>query len=161
MSDQWIQRWEVPSRSDSGKSYTVGRKADGTFGCSCPAWKFAKAPKPDCDHIISIQDTFEINRAEKMPLLKMPKIQPDPPLEPPVWDVARLAWSFSDGVTVVDGRCTCKRSKPCRHLFMLARINQQSRSPIQIANNLPPITFAETQPAALPARRRLISLEDE
>ncbi len=32
-------------------------KQDGSYGCSCPAWKFAKAPKPDCRHIEFIKAT--------------------------------------------------------------------------------------------------------
>jgi hypothetical protein len=35
----------------AGGTWTVSLKHDGTYGCSCPAWKFAKAPNPDCHHI--------------------------------------------------------------------------------------------------------------
>jgi len=33
----------------------VGLKHDGSYGCSCPAWKFARTPKPDCHHIAFIK----------------------------------------------------------------------------------------------------------
>jgi hypothetical protein len=45
----WIRKWSVPA--SAGGTWIVSLKHDGTYGCSCPAWKFAKAPKPDCDHI--------------------------------------------------------------------------------------------------------------
>jgi hypothetical protein len=45
----WIRKWSVPA--SAGGSWTVSLKHDGTYGCSCPAWKFAKGPKPDCRHI--------------------------------------------------------------------------------------------------------------
>ena len=45
----WIRKWSVPA--SAGGTWTVSLKHDGTYGCSCPAWKFAKAPKPDCHHI--------------------------------------------------------------------------------------------------------------
>jgi hypothetical protein len=45
----WIRKWNVDA--SNGGTWTVGVKADGSYGCSCPAWKFAKAPKPDCRHI--------------------------------------------------------------------------------------------------------------
>lgn len=50
----WQERWQVQSTTDSSKTYTVARKKDGTMGCACPAWKFHKAPKPHCKHIISL-----------------------------------------------------------------------------------------------------------
>jgi hypothetical protein len=45
----WIRKWSVPA--SAGGIWTVSLKHDGTYGCSCPVWKFAKAPKPDCHHI--------------------------------------------------------------------------------------------------------------
>jgi hypothetical protein len=48
----WITRWLVRSRT-TNKIYTVAMKEDGSWGCDCPAWKFAKAPKPDCKHILA------------------------------------------------------------------------------------------------------------
>jgi hypothetical protein len=49
----WTRKWSVPA--SSGGTWTVGLKDDGSYGCSCPAWKFAKAPKPDCRHIALIK----------------------------------------------------------------------------------------------------------
>ncbi|HET9281224.1 MAG TPA: hypothetical protein VFR24_04615 [Candidatus Angelobacter sp.] len=49
----WIRKWSVPA--SSGGLWTVSLKHDGSYGCSCPAWKFARAPKPDCHHIAFIK----------------------------------------------------------------------------------------------------------
>ena len=49
----WIRKWSVPA--SSGGTWTVSLKHDGSYGCSCPAWKFARAPKPDCHHIAFIK----------------------------------------------------------------------------------------------------------
>ena len=49
----WIRKCNVPA--SSGGTWTVSLKEDGTYDCSCPAWKFAKAPKPDCHHIAFIK----------------------------------------------------------------------------------------------------------
>lgn len=57
----WVERYEVISPS-SGALYIVARKADGTYGCSCPHWKFHKAPKPTCKHIQAmLNTTVEMN----------------------------------------------------------------------------------------------------
>lgn len=50
---QWVERYQVDSLTGDA-SYTVSQKFDGTWACSCPAWKFHKAPKPDCKHIESV-----------------------------------------------------------------------------------------------------------
>lgn len=52
MHDVWQERWTVESMTDASKSYTVARKIDSSMGCSCPAWKFHKAPKVNCKHIL-------------------------------------------------------------------------------------------------------------
>jgi hypothetical protein len=49
----WVQKWNVHSAS-SGKTYIIGKHADGYYGCSCPAWTFKKGPpgqRPHCKHI--------------------------------------------------------------------------------------------------------------
>lgn len=58
MHDVWKERWQVQSTTDSSKTYTVARKKDGTMGCACPAWKFHKAPKPHCKHILSLLEVI-------------------------------------------------------------------------------------------------------
>src|ERR1700721_1993910 len=58
MHDVWKERWTVQSTTDASKEYTLARKQDGTFGCSCPAWKFHKAPKPHCKHLIALLETL-------------------------------------------------------------------------------------------------------
>ena len=45
----WLRQWTVPA--SSGGSWRVSLKRDGSYACSCPAWKFATAPKKDCRHI--------------------------------------------------------------------------------------------------------------
>jgi hypothetical protein len=49
----WVRSWQVPG--SNGETWKVSQRADGTFGCSCPAWKFAKAPKPECHHILGVR----------------------------------------------------------------------------------------------------------
>jgi hypothetical protein len=44
---QWVERHEVHS-SDLERCYIVARKQDGTWGCSCPQWKFRRQ---QCKHI--------------------------------------------------------------------------------------------------------------
>ena len=44
----WFESWQVQSESDPSKFYTVSRKTDGTFGCSCPAWTVRRI---NCKHI--------------------------------------------------------------------------------------------------------------
>jgi hypothetical protein len=51
---KWIERWAVDSDGLSDE-YTVARDREGLFGCTCPAWKFSKAPKKDCKHIDSLR----------------------------------------------------------------------------------------------------------
>lgn len=51
----YVEAWEVESLTDSAKVYTVSKRKDGTLACSCPAWKFAHAPKPDCKHIRALR----------------------------------------------------------------------------------------------------------
>jgi len=40
--DTWIRKWKV--EASNGGTWPVGLKADGSYGCSCPGWTFAKAP---------------------------------------------------------------------------------------------------------------------
>lgn len=56
----WVNRWIVESET-SDRQYTVGQKEDGSFGCDCPAWKFKKAPRPDCKHIIGLKATEPVD----------------------------------------------------------------------------------------------------
>ncbi len=59
MVDQWEERTEVKSMSDSTKTYTVARrKRDGVIGCSCGKWVFHKAPKVHCKHILALLEAI-------------------------------------------------------------------------------------------------------
>src|SRR5438128_1075635 len=53
-SQRWVKQWDVPA--SNGGTWRVSVKHDGAYACSCPAWKFAKAPKSDCRHIQLIKD---------------------------------------------------------------------------------------------------------
>lgn len=46
---KWIRRWRVVG--SSGSEYVVSLAECGSWGCSCPGWKFKRAPRPDCKHI--------------------------------------------------------------------------------------------------------------
>ena len=49
---QWLDQWDVTG--SNGDPYVVSLKGDGTYACSCPRWKFHKAPKVDCKHISAV-----------------------------------------------------------------------------------------------------------
>ena len=44
---KWIKKWKVPSSSGNG-TWTVSLSDEGTWGCSCPVWKFRRQ---ECHHI--------------------------------------------------------------------------------------------------------------
>ncbi len=72
MIDQWRTRWDFPSSSGNGKMYVVARKDDGSFGCDCPSWKFARAPKQDCKHILEVKSGL----ADELPIQTSPTATP-------------------------------------------------------------------------------------
>jgi len=49
--------WATVAYAGGSKAnvYEIKRRADGAYGCSCPAWRFQKAPvgKRTCKHIAS------------------------------------------------------------------------------------------------------------
>ena len=49
--DHWIARYSVES-SNGDKLYTVAKKDDGTWGCTCPVFKFRHI---ECKHIQAVQ----------------------------------------------------------------------------------------------------------
>ena len=49
----WIQKWEVDG--SNGKVWIVALSDKGTFGCSCPSWKFRRV---ECHHIKYIKDNY-------------------------------------------------------------------------------------------------------
>jgi len=70
----WVNRWEVQSLS-TDSSYVVAQKSDGSWGCSCPRWRFSKANgdghRPDCKHIRAVRDNepiatdFQLSQMER------------------------------------------------------------------------------------------------
>lgn len=72
----WIRRWSVPS--SSGGTWIVSIKHDGTYGCSCPAWKFARTPKPDCHHIAFIRanPSYGSQEVKKIVLANVREVTP-------------------------------------------------------------------------------------
>ena len=55
---RYSRQWEV--QGSNGSEYVVSQGAIyGEYSCSCPAWKFHKAPKPDCKHILAILAEIE------------------------------------------------------------------------------------------------------
>lgn len=60
-SKQWVERYQVDSLTSDDESYTVSKKIDGTWACSCKRWIFHKAPKVNCKHIGAVLSSFEWN----------------------------------------------------------------------------------------------------
>lgn len=58
-TNTWVANWSVQSKTEPEKLYVVSRAVGGHYGCSCPAWKFAKAPKPDCKHINDVRNNYD------------------------------------------------------------------------------------------------------
>jgi hypothetical protein len=74
-SPGWVEHWEVESYSNPNKAYIVSRKADGTWGCSCPHWT-RHMPRPVCKHIREVlqADGVSDKRAPITPPEKLEKI---------------------------------------------------------------------------------------
>ena len=47
---RWIEKWAV--EGSRGNQYMVSKAEDGTWGCSCPRWKFRRE---ECKHIQEIK----------------------------------------------------------------------------------------------------------
>lgn len=66
MANPWVERWPVEGTEDT---WIVSRREDGTWGCSCPKWKFQKIGesgyREDCHHIRQVRArTPEVDAAE-------------------------------------------------------------------------------------------------
>lgn len=75
---QWIRQWKVPRSTDDG-TWTVSQDADGSFGCSCPKWRFARKLKPDCHHIEAVKanpDAYAVPGNPGTPAIALPPILP-------------------------------------------------------------------------------------
>ncbi len=72
MSQKWVMKWTVESRS--GKPpYTVSLSVDGYWGCSCPNWIFRRN-KPDyqeCPHIQEKKVEMNWHNGNTTELLKL------------------------------------------------------------------------------------------
>jgi hypothetical protein len=68
----YVEAWEVESLTEPGKVYNVSKRKDESFACSCPRWKFATAPKPDCKHIRALRVQL-LQCAVASPIPTMPR----------------------------------------------------------------------------------------
>ena len=50
MNDRWAHRWKVPG--SDGHEWTVAQAHDGSYGCSCPIWRFKRQ---ECHHIAFVK----------------------------------------------------------------------------------------------------------
>jgi len=55
---KWVKKWNVPKSSGDGH-WVVSVAEDGTWGCSCPVWKFKRQ---ECKHISLIQNGGGIDK---------------------------------------------------------------------------------------------------
>jgi hypothetical protein len=59
-ANTYLRGWDVQSRSDPDRKHRVSVMVSGRYGCSCGAWKFARAPKPDCHHIREVKENLGV-----------------------------------------------------------------------------------------------------
>lgn len=90
MAKQKLHQWEVASHSSS-EVYKVTEYDDGSWACSCPRWKFAKAPKMDCKHILG---TTFIESGGKLETIHVAPVaaKPQPITAPIVKQTRRVIW---------------------------------------------------------------------
>jgi hypothetical protein len=50
---KWVSKWRVQSTSDDEKTYIVSQAEDGSYGCSCPQWRFRHS---ECKHIREVAE---------------------------------------------------------------------------------------------------------
>lgn len=50
MTKQILEQHDIQSTTSSSK-YKVTKYDDGSWACSCPAWKFHKGTRVNCKHI--------------------------------------------------------------------------------------------------------------
>lgn len=65
---QWIEQYEVDTGIDD--SYTVSKKFDGTWACSCKRWVFHPKPKVNCKHIGAVLSSI----GEAVPIFQQPPV---------------------------------------------------------------------------------------
>lgn len=66
-TDRWPVRWSVLS-SGGDKEYIVAMNPDtGAWACSCPKWKFHKAPKAPCKHINQVRAKEPVDKTKTTP----------------------------------------------------------------------------------------------
>ena len=54
----WVKKYKV--LSDKDDKYVVSQKEDGTWGCSCPKWKFQRGRREDCHHISYVTQVLSL-----------------------------------------------------------------------------------------------------
>lgn len=93
----YVEAWDVESLSEPGKTYVVSRRKTGELACSCPAWKFHKAPKPDCKHIRALAGELGAEAMRYIP--DVVKTTPIPISRPTTTTQPLVTVSF-DGIVV-------------------------------------------------------------
>jgi hypothetical protein len=65
----WVKRMKV--EGSHGDEYTVALNDSDAWGCSCPAWKFKRAPKADCKHIQAVKAGLAVRRPTELRLFRI------------------------------------------------------------------------------------------
>jgi hypothetical protein len=50
---KWVNRWNI--LGSTGNHHIVAQATDGTYGCSCPVWKFKRQ---ECKHIRYVKNNL-------------------------------------------------------------------------------------------------------
>lgn len=66
MSQRWVKQWQI--EGNSGTIHTVSVSDDGTWGCSCPVWKFKRK---ECHHIMEVKVQESWNEADVSNIIKL------------------------------------------------------------------------------------------
>lgn len=74
---KWIKKWYV--QGSNGNQYTVALATDGTWGCSCPHWKFRRL---ECKHIRYIRESGLPADVDNVVVIKRPEAIPARVTEP-------------------------------------------------------------------------------
>lgn len=111
MSNPFVSFWLIQSHSDPTKTYKVAQRADGTYACDCPHWKF-RHPVGGCKHIHDVVagggEAIQVQNPDMVKLLAQlgvmcegiddGTIRHNPPNFDDLWNTARAIRSDLTGV---------------------------------------------------------------